>query len=408
MVDPVLVPPAPDAPPPARERLFLHVGVPKSGSTYIQGVLGGSRSALKEAGLVYPFVRQEGMFHAAVEMAGDPDRWGLDPDQIRGTFAHLLRRGRRVGGTVIISHEIFGAASREQVARIGELLVDFDVEVVITARDLGRTITADWQEHVKNGDTRSFADFATALLANLGEDPATDQTFWRAQNLLRLVDRWGALAPPERIHVVTAPRSGSAPSVLWHRFAEAVGMSPDVADLADVPVRNESLGVAQVALLRHVHVALDGRLEQPWRSRVAKRWFAQTMLSRATSDKPVAPAGVVEQLAVVSRAWVDHLAAGGYRVHGDLAELLPELPRADRRHPDDVSAAEIAAGMPEVLAEMLLSVRDWRSRLVEAEQGALDLAAEGDRLRARVAELETQVAALEQRRWWRRTGRPQR
>jgi len=415
VVDPVVPPtpePQPDPQPdpqPERQRLVLHVGVPKSGSTYVQSILGANRLALKQAGLVYPFVRQEGMFHAAVEMAGNPARWGLDEEQIRGTFAHLLRRGRRVGGTVVISHEIFGAASEEQIERIGGMVADFDVELVATARDLGRTITADWQERVKNGDTASFGQFAGELLDKLGDDPATDRSFWLPQNLLGLAERWGALVPPERMHVVTAPRRGAPPEVLWTRFAEAIGMAPDVADLADVPVRNESLGVAQVALLRQVHEALDGRLEQPWRSRVAKRWFAQSMLNRARSDRPVAPAEVVERLAVLSQAWVDHFATGGYRVHGDLEELLPELPGAGVSDPDDVSPAELATGLPEVLAEMLLSVRDWRAGLLAAETDVREVTAERDALAARVrdlearaAELEATVAELEGRRWWQR------
>ena len=68
--------PSPDSRDGAPQRLYFHVGLPKSGSTYLQSVLGGNRGALKDVGHVYPYVRQEGMFHAAVEMAGNPSRWG--------------------------------------------------------------------------------------------------------------------------------------------------------------------------------------------------------------------------------------------------------------------------------------------------------------------------------------------
>lgn len=400
MVDPVASP-APEVQPhepPERQRLVLHIGVPKSGSTYLQSVLGSHRQALREAGMVYPYVRQEGMFHAAVEMAGNPARWGLDAEQIRGTFAHHLRRGRRLGGTVVMSHEIFSAASERQVAAIGELVEDFEVELVVTARDLGRTITADWQERVKNGETHSFAQFAERLLARRGEDPASDLAFWPAQNLLALVHRWGAIVPATRMHIVTGPRRGAAAGVLWERFAEAISLTPHLLDSTAVPVSNESLGTAQIALLRHVHEALDGRIEQPWRSRVAKRWFAQSMLSRATSSRAVAPAEVIEQLMPVSRAWVDHLGAGGYQVHGDLEELMPQLPEEDVRHPDDVSEAELAAGLPEVLAEMLVSVTEVRKERAE-------LTSRTQELEAKVRELDALVSELEARRWWQRRGR---
>ena len=254
------------------------MGLPKSGSTYLQTVLGNNRAALREVGHVYPYVRQEGMFHAAVEMAGLPSRWGLQPEAISGTFAHLLRRGRRLGGTVMISHEIFGSATRDQIAHMAPLLEGFEVHLVVTVRDLGRTATAEWQEQVKNGNPRSFEAFVGDLMSHLPEDLVDTTSFWRSQNLRNLLERWQTLVPAERIHIVTCPRGGSAPDLLWRRFAEAVELPPDAVDLSLIPPRNESLGTAQIAFLRRVVGALDGRLAQPWYSRVAKRWFAQTLL----------------------------------------------------------------------------------------------------------------------------------
>ena len=311
----------PDADP---QRLYFHVGLPKTGSTSIQAALASNREALKEHGFLYPFVRQEGMFLAAVEMVGTAARWGQDPDDVAGTFAHLLRRGRRLGGTVVISHEIFGSANRAQIEAIRQQLEGYDVHVVVTARDLGRTATAEWQEQVKNGDPHSFTEYADRLLADLPDDPREATSFWRSQNLGRLLDRWSVVAPPENTHVVICPRAGAPADLLWDRFAEALGLPADAVDLSQVPRRNESLGTAQVALLRDVLAEVDDRLPQPWHSRLAKRWFAQTLLTRGRSDKPVTPPALVERLRVVSQYWVDTIAAGGYQVHGDLDDLLPE------------------------------------------------------------------------------------
>ncbi|MFC6287518.1 hypothetical protein ACFP3Q_12495 [Nocardioides sp. GCM10027113] len=393
--DPVPEGPATPEAPSEPQRLYFHIGLPKSGSTYLQAVLGGNRSALKEAGFVYPFVRQEGMFHAAVEMAGSPARWGLDPDDISGTFAHLLRRGRRLGGTVVISHEIFGAADDDQVETMAALLEDFEVHLVVTARDLGRTVTAGWQEQVKNGSSRSFAEFTDELLARLPDDPRDPGDFWPPQNLLRILERWGLMVPPERMHVVACPRSGAAPDLLWRRFAEAIGLDPEAVDLAEAPQRNESLGTAQIAFLRRVVDALDGRLEQPWYSRVAKRWFAQTLLSRTRSGKPQAPTSVVDPLARVSAAWIDVIREGGYQVHGDLEDLMPE-PAGDARHPDDATDAEMLAGLPEVVAEMLLRNRDLQAEVSR-------VTAERDRLIDEVAALTGRLEEATSRRQWARS-----
>lgn len=381
-----------------RQRLFLHIGVPKSGSTYLQSVLSTNRAALREHGYAYPFVTQEGMFHAAVEMAGVPARWGLDPDRIRGTFAHLLRRGRRLGGIVVLSHEIFGGATPEQIAVMKEMLSDFDVEVVISVRDLGRTATADWQERVKNGSPRSFQEYADQVLGRLAEFGPDSPDFWRPQNLRAVLDRWGALAPPERTHVVVCPPGGAPTDLLWRRFAEAVGLPAEAVDLGRVDIRNESLGTAQIAFLRRVLDALDGRIEQPWHALVTKRWFAQSLLSRTRSSKPATPPTVVATLAEVSQRWVDHVATGGYQVHGDLAELIPQDPPAEVRAPDDVTDAEMLDGLPQVVAQMLVRVRDDTMRIRELEAEVDRLGAQRDRAEQQAAELSALVDRLGSRR----------
>lgn len=370
------------------QRLYFHIGLPKTGSTSLQAALATNRERLKEHGFVYPFVRQEGMFLAAVEMVGTAARWGQDPDDIAGTFAHLLRRGRRLGGTVVISHEIFSFANREQIETMRGMLEGYEVHVVVTARDLGRTLTAEWQEQVKNGDPHSFEEYAARLFADLPDDPAEATSFWRSQNLARLLDRWSVVAPPERTHVVTCPRSGAPADLLWDRFAEALGLPQDVIDLSQVPRRNESLGAAQVALLRDVLVEVGDRLPQPWHSRLAKRWFAQTLLTRGRSERPVTPPEHAARLTTLARHWNDTIVAGGFRVHGDLDELLPAPAEPGVRHPDDVDQLAQLDALPEVLAEMLVRVRTASEQAEDRAAQIAALSAERDDLAGQVAELQ--------------------
>lgn len=370
------------------QRLYFHIGLPKSGSTYLQAALGNHREALKERGFVYPYVRQEGMFLAAVEMVGTARRWGQDPDDVAGTFAHLLRRGRRLGGTVVISHEIFGSARPEQVETMREMLEDFEVHLVVTVRDLGRTATAEWQEQVKNGEADTFAEFTARLLDELPDDPTEADGFWRSQNLAQLLERWSVVAPPERTHVVPCPPPGAPKPLLWERFADALGLAPDVVDLDRVPRSNESLGTAQIALLREVLEQVGDRLPQPWHSRLAKRWFAQTLLTRGRSGRPQTPPELAARLTPVSQHWIDVVRDGGYRVHGDLDDLLPVAGPAGSPHPDDVDREAQLDALPEVLAEMLVRVREVSERAQGLESDVAGLTDERDRLAARVAELE--------------------
>ena len=387
------------APPTERQRLYLHVGLSKSGSTFLQSVLGSHRAELRDHGYVYPYVRQEAVFHAAVEMASNAAYWGLDEEEIRGTFAHLLRRGRRLDGTIVISHELFGGAKRRQIEAIGEHLAEFDVHVVVTVRNTGRTITAQWQERVKNGRRESFEEFSRHLLGRVPDQTSGNLPgFWRSQNLGWLLERWRPVAPPDRTHVVVTPARDAAPGELWRRFAEAIGLPPDVVDLSQVPPRNESLGVPQIAFLRLVLDALDGRLAQPWFSLVVKRWFAQTLLSAVPAAKPMAPVAVTQRLTEITEAWIDFVRSQGYRVYGDLDEVLPEIPPDGSRHPDHAEPGDILEGLPGVVAEMLLRVRDLTATVERLESENQAIADERDRLTSQLAQPSGHGG--HRHRWW--------
>ena len=356
--------------------LYLHVGLPKSGTTFVQGLLAGNRDGLREAGFIYPFVRPEAMFHAAVELRAQHRQWGLPGSLVDGTWRQLLDRVRGFDGTGIISHELLAGATAPLVERVARDTEGFDLHVVVTARDLGRQVTAHWQEQVKNGRRWSFETFRSELFGP-AESEAEEDGFWRSQDLGSVLRRWGAVVPPGNVHVVTVPRgAGGAgggsederdPLELWRRFAEAVGLAPDALALELPPPANESLGSAQVALLRQVLEALDDRLAQPQYAQVVKRFFAQTHLAAIGSPRPVTPPELRDRLVVIAREWVTELGSRGYSVHGDLAELVPEEPAGGEvpRHPDDVTAEEVLEGVPNVIAELLLEIAARRAEAAE-------------------------------------------
>jgi hypothetical protein len=344
--------------------LFLHVGLPKSGTTFLQGLMANNRNRLKQGGYIYPFIRRETMFHTAVELRRQHERWGLEPAAIDGTWQLVLDRIRGFQGSGIVSHELLAAATQGQVQRVARDTQDLQLHVVVTARDLSRQATALWQEEVKNGRRWSFEEFSGTLFAADGAQHG-DSGFWRSQDLASVLARWGEAVPPERMHVVVVPRSSQDPYELWRRFAAAIGLDPATVDLELQPRANESLGAAQVALLRSVVTALDGRLGQPHYAHVVKRFFAQTQLSRISSPAPVTPPDVRKRLDAVARQWVGEITSKGYAVHGDLDELVPGTAPVPEGvpHPDDVSAEDLLQGLPEVMAEMLIEIAVLRGQI---------------------------------------------
>ncbi|QIK65564.1 hypothetical protein G7072_03725 [Nocardioides sp. HDW12B] len=335
-------------------RVVLHVGAPKSGTTYLQRVLWRNRDELAGVGLTCPGSQQRAMFEAAVEVRGVAERWGMDPDGIAGTWARLCAEARAHPGTTVMSHEVLAAASAEQAATAMAELEGLEVHVVFTAREVSRQLVSEWQENVKNGSGQSFERFSRLVMKDASR---SEHLFWRYQNVLGVLDRWGAGVPPERLHVVVAPVGGGDVTVLWRRFAEACGLDPDVvANPVVSQSANQTLGMTQVRLLRRVVTSLDGRLQQPDYARVVKRLFAQRVLAGQSSDRPTCPPALYDPLTELSRSWIGGVRERGYRVHGDLDELLPVAPPADARAPDAVPAEEEIALAADAIAELLLEV----------------------------------------------------
>ena len=340
-------------------RLTLHLGLPKSGTTFLQGLLASHREELRAAGAVYPFVRPEAMFRAAVEVREQHDEWGLPadgPDGIDGTWARLLDRVREVGLPGIISHEILAGCSPRHAARVAADVADFDdVHLVVTCRDPLRQAMGHWQEEVKNGRPWSYADLVAAL-PTPAESDAEEHGFWRSQDLVGVLDRWSAALPEATVHVVTVPPPGAPPEVLWTRFAEAVALPADVLDpRAPDPASgaNRSLGAAQVRFLREVLVALDGRIAQPDHAHVVKRWFAQQVLAGRDGEPARPTPDLAAYLAERSAGWAEAVRRRGWEVHGDLADLEVRVPEPGP-HPDEVAPDVVLGGSADEVAALLL------------------------------------------------------
>lgn len=334
----------------------MHVGLPKSGTTYLQRALWQQREALRQVGVFLPGDKAQDMFHAAIEVRESYEFWGRDPDDIRGTWARMCQAAREAGGVTILSHELLSAAKPPQVERSVAELCDLDVHVVVTARDLGRQLLSSWQENVKNGSPQSFADFQDRVVAHLRDRDLTGG-FWKFQDLEGILGRWSSVAglEPHQVHVVVAPPSGSPPEVLWNRFAVAVGFDPEQVESPDPGRRrNETLGTEQVAVLRRLNAALDGRIRNPRYARVVKSRLAQGLLAQTDGTRPVCPPDLVTEFNHLAQRCNQTIRERGYQVHGDLEELLTPPSPADAPHPDDVSAERESELFATMLAELLV------------------------------------------------------
>src|SRR5215212_4838560 len=94
-------------------RVFLHIGTPKSGTSYLQEKLALNREALAAQGLTYPDTRTGNHFEAALDLI--EERWAGQGEVARGQWSALVAEARKAPGDALISHEILAAAKPAQV-----------------------------------------------------------------------------------------------------------------------------------------------------------------------------------------------------------------------------------------------------------------------------------------------------
>ena len=306
--------------------VHLHIGAPKTGTTYVQDRLSLNAEKLGEHGVSYPrrALGDASTFHfrAALDLLGQD--WGGSPGHADGAWDLMVRKVRRQRGKVVISHEILAPAPADTVAKVMRDLRGCEVHLVYSVRDLGRQLPAAWQESIKQGRKWSFRRF-------LDRTEAGNAWFARAFDLPSVLDTWGRDLPPERIHVVTVPRRNSKdPDLLWRRFCQALDLDPAWAPL-DSSKSNHSLGTAETQLIRRLNrkIGRGPRNEANFDDLVLRLLAREELSGKRRSAKVTLPPDRFDWAEEQSRIWIDWLASRGVDVIGDPAELMPRRPGPD-------------------------------------------------------------------------------
>ena len=307
-------------------RAFLHVGLQKTGTSYLQSHLWDSPRELAEQGVRMVPPDRTRSFHLAQALladdADDADDTGDAPSLGRGPAAALDAVREEVASArepvLLVSQESLAGASAEQAARLREVFAGRELHVVVTARDLARQLPSAWQQRVKSHGQVSFPGFVD----HVRERRPVVAGFWRQQDLVAVLERWGSGLPPEHVHVVTAPPPGSPPEVLAERFGEVVGI--DFTRLRAEDLRpNVSLDPVQAEMLRRLN--LRGRVfeRRGAHARMVKQVLAGQVLAPRRTGSLRTPPEAADWCHETARAQVAAVRARGWSVSGDLDDLMP-------------------------------------------------------------------------------------
>jgi hypothetical protein len=308
---------------PGSHRIYVHIGEPKTGTSFLQHALWSNRACLAAQGVVLPGYSYGG--HARASQDLREVRWqpGDPADPWTGEWDVLTGQALRAGGAAVISNELLVACNPPQADRAVRSLLRAEVHIVVTVRDFATLLPAEWQETVK---TRSPVPWEQWLDKVIDAAPDPDRRrrmrFWTMHDTLAVLRLWSRDIPPDQVHVITLPPQGGT-SELWLRFASVLGIDSSTVDL---PQRREnpSLGLAEAEFLRRLNGALPDEVPRWFYTWNVKRILANDVLSAQ-------PPGTRLVLPPERQAWAreqaEILVAGlrdsKYRIVGDLGELLP-------------------------------------------------------------------------------------
>lgn len=157
-----------------KNKLWLHIGAPKTGTSSIQKFLSQHGHSLKESGFIYPEVGFLGpcgvaQHRFAFSANTKKPKWVTDYegetlDSLRKELDDYLRESGLLGKKhdLILSSEAFSSAMSESSSqRIKEVFLDYDINVVVYYRSPDKWIESWYCQVVKNEPfmSKKFKDF---------------------------------------------------------------------------------------------------------------------------------------------------------------------------------------------------------------------------------------------------------
>lgn len=335
-------------------RVYVHIGPHKSGTTFIQQVLGRNGRQLARDGATFAGEQYSDQRAGVMELLRNSRRDDADPTQLPQWQGLVAAVKEWAGPVAIVSVENLDNANERAVRWVVESLAPAEVHVVFTPRDLTQVIPAMWHTTMRNRDTEPWSEYIGTVRN------ATRTRQWpkglSGQDPRRVLALWEKLVPRENIHVVTVPPPGSDPALLWQRFCAVVGLTAQSYRL-DVPRVNKSLGTAETELLRRLNARLEGRISTEAYNRWVQVFLARRVLEpREGQQKFSLPAEDYPWVRKHAEQMAEFMRTSGYEIVGDLDDLIPSEPRSGGVAPDAASDDQVLDAAVDALAQVLRKI----------------------------------------------------
>jgi hypothetical protein len=343
------------------QRVFLHIGLPKTGTSYLQSIVWPHRDRLAELGVLVPGREKRDHLLSSLIVREDPAVTRRGPGADRA-WAVVCEQVAAHSGTSLVSHEFFCSASADQWTRAVADLAPAEVHVVVTAREPLGLFSSSWQESLKNRSTTPLADYGRSE----SDDPRVVWD-WRALDLGLVLGRLRGAVPDERVHLVVSPGPGDPRDELWRRFARVLGIDPDAVP-HERAFPNASMGVVEAELLRRLNAHLGELHTARERARWIRTFLADGLLVTPEAERFWPDDDQVADARRRGERALEVIGSGRYDVVGDLARLRVPDDLPARRHPSEVTDAELLAASVRLNAQLMGEVRR-RSEAAQQQPG---------------------------------------
>ncbi len=334
----------PDLTIPAGARL-IHIGFPKTGTTFLQGALSRARPQLAEHGVVYP---GKDRYHkaAGVYISRAVPRRG-DPPVSEADWLKLVKQVSAAGDDrVIVSSEWLSETPIADVRRVVQDLGGERVHVVATLRPLVKIMPSAWQQYLQNGARLHYQRWLRGMLLKPPYDRPTP-SFWRRHRHDEILARWAEVVGADHVTAIVVDSTDHAK--LLRQFESLLGLPDGLLEPEPPEHDNRSLTWPEAEMLRLVNVTYrahewpDSMYRSTVRHGVLRR-LAELRPDLDSMPKLELPKWAAERASEIGAEFAKNIADLGIRVVGDLDSLgAPASSSAPLAMPPATLPASIAA-----------------------------------------------------------------
>ncbi len=303
------------------QKLIIHPGFHKTGTTALQQSLSEARLALEEVNFYYPHTAGHAHHRAAWAIIEKTWGWKKRGGRVIAPieWQKLERKIKNSKKTSIISSEFFSEANEDQLANLKSRLNEFEVQVIFTWRPLPFMLASSYQQYLKYGVKLTYAQWLESIFEKPGEAKLTP-SFWKRNLHGEVITAWAQTFGTENISVIAVDES--QPAFLYSTFAELAGIPVGILKSPVHKEVNRSLTFTEAELLLEINLKYPK--ENSWDSyEVFIRKGNIKALSGSeefdkNDEKILTPQWAIDKAALMNSSCTTQIKSLGVKIIGDI------------------------------------------------------------------------------------------